>query len=257
LSSLSALQSIIKNEEILVISVLMAGHNESKNAYFWQTIAVLKKLKALGLKIEIIAGVSASGDNTAQRLEELRIPLIECETMMRSERFNQALEHARARDKEWIVLNHPRSILETRAWIELAQLESHHHWGAFTHQFDHQHPLLNFTSWWSNHVRGDLKQIFYLDHCVFIKRYLLEKIGGVPPVEIFEDTLLSIELRKHCSPIRLPWKSTTSAIRFQTNGFVRQACKNQLLKWQFYCRRSDKEMNKSYEKGINLNNDQW
>ena len=50
--------------------------------------------------------------------------------------------------------------------------------------------LLHFTSWWSNHIRGDLLGVYYLDHCLFISRDLYDHLpsGGFPALPIFEDT---------------------------------------------------------------------
>ena len=62
-----------------------------------------------------------------------------------------------------------------------------------------------------------------------------------------------MRLKKRAKQTRLPFVSLTSAVRFQSQGIYRQALKNQYVKWLYYCKRSDKEMNKLYEKGLELN----
>jgi len=126
-------------------------------------------------------------------------------------------------------------------------------WGAFTHQFDIQHPLLNFTSWYSNRIRGDRRGVYYLDHCLFAQKQLLLDVGLFPEMHIFEDTAICLKLKRKAKPIRLPFISQTSAVRFQSNGIYRQAIKNQYMKCCYYFSGSDKKMNARYEKGIELN----
>ena len=236
-----------------MISVLLPAFNEADNPFFWNTIQLVQDLKLNGLEIEVLVGLTQAQDNTLERLLALGIVTRVIQTKSRGERYNKVLKNCNARENDWILLNHPRSLLQKEAILELAHLHKSIQWGAFTHKFDINHPLLSFTSWWSNHVRGDLKNIFYLDHCLFIRRALLEKVGGVPEFEIFEDTILSQKLLDIAHPVRVKWKSTTSAIRFVKKGVWGQAYRNQVLKIQFLLGISDIKMNDSYEKDINLN----
>ena len=95
--------------------------------------------------------------------------------------------------------------------------------------------------------------IFYLDHCIFIQAELIEQIGLIPEIDIFEDTELSKMLRSICEGWRLEFYSLTSAIRFEKNGIVRHALKNQILKWKYYLKADHKKMNLSYEEKVALN----
>lgn len=165
----------------------------------------------------------------------------------RAERLQNGIDACRG---EVILLHHPRSLVQ-RAGLEwLRDHADEVSWGGFTHAFDHDHYLLRFTSWYSNRVRPR-KGILYLDHCIFFRRELLTR--RIPPVEIFEDTELSKILRESGAPRVLPFVSTTSAIRFTTNGVWRQALLNQRLKWEYRFGRSPKKMNDRYERGLRLN----
>jgi hypothetical protein len=95
--------------------------------------------------------------------------------------------------------------------------------------------------------------VYYLDHCLFAQKQLLLDVGLFPQIDIFEDTEICIKLNKKGKPVRLPFVSQTSAVRFQTNGIYSQALKNQYMKWCYYFSGSDKKMNALYEKGIDLN----
>jgi hypothetical protein len=236
-----------------MLTVLLPAFDEIDNPYFWKTLDTIKLLEKQGLAIQVIVGATAGNDDTIPLLEKQKIKLIEVSTSKRADRYNKAFELSSGKKDDWLILHHPRSYLEIAAFSSLSSLPSWQKWGAFTHQFDNNHPLLLFTSWWSNYVRGDLKKIFYLDHCLFVRRETFEKSGGVPDREIFEDTILSHNLSILHSPVRLPWISTTSAIRFKKNGLWKQAFKNQTLKCRYYLQHCDREMNIEYEKGLGLN----
>lgn len=214
---------------------------------------MIKGLRKEGLQIELIVGATAGQDDTLERLEREKIKAVVKDTTKRAERYNHAFENVSCGKDDWVVLNHPRSFLEESAFPALLSVSPIHKWGAFTHQFDVHHPLLSFTSWWSNHVRGDLKKIFYLDHCLFVKRAAFEKVNGFPELEIFEDTVLSQRLAEIRSPLRLPWKSTTSSLRFIKKGIWKQALHNQIIKGKFLLGHNHQQINKSYEEGVNLN----
>ena len=150
-----------------------------------------------------------------------------------------------------ILLHHPRSLIEAEGLRRLVGRAGEAGWGGFTHAFDWDHPLLRFTSWYSNHVRAALKGIVYLDHCVFFDKRLLTR--PIPPVEIFEDTELSLILRESGRPTMLPFVATTSAVRFRANGPWRQALLNQRLKLAYLFGASHRRMNARYERGLRLN----
>lgn len=147
-----------------------------------------------------------------------------------------------------ILLHHPRSLVSTEGLRWLAA--GARGWGGFTHAFDWDHPLLRFTSWYSNRVRA-ARGIVYLDHCVFFEKKLLTR--PIPPVDIFEDTELSLILRESGPPAISPHVATTSAVRFRTNGPWRQAWLNQRLKIEYLTGSSHKRMNARYERGLRLN----
>lgn len=228
-----------------MLSIIIPTYNEMKSQYLEKSLVILSCCK----DIEVIIIDSYSTDGTKELIEKFPFKLIQMETKSRAVRLNKGIEVASA---PMILLHHPRSYLSTEAIDYLNKYQDRYQWGAFTHEFDKKHPLLRFTSFWSNFGRGR-RGIYYLDHCIFAQKKLLLKIDYIPEVDIFEDTELSIRLRKHAWPTLLPFISTTSAIRFETNGVFKQAYMNQILKWKYYFNSNHKEMNKSYEKGIELN----
>ncbi|MBI2788333.1 MAG: glycosyl transferase, family 2 [Elusimicrobia bacterium] len=150
-----------------------------------------------------------------------------------------------------LLLHHPRSLVPAEGLRWLASRAGRAGWGGFTHAFDWDHPLLRFTSWYSNRVRASRRGIVYLDHCVFFEKALLTR--PIPPVEIFEDTELSLILRESGLPALAPFAVETSAVRFRANGPWRQALLNQRLKLSYLLGASHRRMNARYERGLGLN----
>jgi hypothetical protein len=157
---------------------------------------ILENLEDFQDEIEIVYG---KGENRGERLQD---GINNCSSPL-------------------ILLHHPRSLVEKAgiAWLLQNHENSNLSWGGFHHQFDNDHWLLRFTSWWSNYIRSRYWSIVYLDHCIFFRRYLL--IRPIPPVPIFEDTELCYILKESSGrkPLIISdYKSITSAIRFMKNG---------------------------------------
>jgi hypothetical protein len=173
----------------------------------------------------------------------------------RADRLTEGIAAAKG---NWIVLHHPRSFLEKDNLLQVLSLDaSSPGWGAWTHSFDETSRFYTFASWYSNRVRGDLRGIFYLDHCLFLNRAMIDRAGPnfIPSVEIFEDTLISQRLRRISRPQRLAGKARTSCIRFATNGILRQAVLNQYLKVCFHLKLPDRLLNRQYDGRLKLNGD--
>lgn len=171
----------------------------------------------------------------------------------RADRLREGIAAARG---DWIVLHHPRSFLDKAAVLDVVSLDAATPgWGAWTHSFDRDGLFYDFTSWYSNRIRGDLRSVFYLDHCLYLNRSMLNQLGAefIPSVAIFEDTLICHALRAVSQPRRLHGKALTSGVRFATNGPVRQAALNQLMKLCFHVRLPDGLLNRIYEGNLQLN----
>lgn len=229
-----------------MLSIVVPTLNESKTGYLAKILSAYQGLA----NIEVICVDGGSVDDTELLIQKSYAKLISTDIGSRAGRLNAGIKQAKF---DMVLLHHPRSLVDVEGIKSLANHTPEIRWGAFTHQFNISHPLLNFTSWYSNYVRGDSRGIYYLDHCVFAQKQLLFEIGLLPEVDIFEDTELCLKLRQFAKGIRLPYISQTSAIRFQTQGVYQQAIKNQYLKWQYYFKRSDKSMNRDYEAGLELN----
>lgn len=226
-----------------MISVVFPLFNEKNNFFLIESLRRFHKANA-----EIIVVDSSHNNYVKELSKDYNSKYFYLNTNSRAVRINFGLQKCRG-DK--VIIHHPRSLLANGVidYLETCQ----HSWGAFTHKFNQPHWLLNLTSWYSNYIRGDIKNIFYLDHCFYLERSLFDELGPFPEVDIFEDTWISMILGQKYKGYRAPHTATTSAIRFMKNGIYRQAYINQTLKIKFRKNVSYAEMNKFYERDLELN----
>ena len=240
------------------LSIILPCLNEIRHGYLDR---ILVNLVAQSIpqnyKVEIIAVVSASEDGTDVFLEKYTAKFVGLQVVRslaknRAQRLNEGIAISTG---EIILLHHPATLLPEGIAFQLIEeaLGSGARWGAFQHSFDSSHELLRFTSWYSDHVRVQQKGIVYLDHCPFIDRQLLAKIGHVPDLDIFEDTVLSDRLGKFAKPVLAKGKIITSARRFRQRGIYRHAMLNQLLKICYHFNIDPRSLNRLYEQKASIN----
>lgn len=228
-----------------MLTAILSSFNEVHNEVFWDNLDLLK----LQPNLQIIVIDGGSHDSTFDRLKQMNLTLLSLPGTHRADRYNWGLESAKG---DLVLLVHPRTSLTHEALSFLLSLKWTKCWGAFRHSFDMQHPLLKFTSWYSNYVRGLMGGVFYLDHCLVLSADLKDQVR-FPSVALFEDTYFSRNLRKIAWPKLLPHTLKTSAVRFRKNGLLWQSVLNQFLKILFLIGVSDQRMHRIYEKGLSLN----
>jgi glycosyltransferase involved in cell wall biosynthesis len=228
------------------LSIIIPSFNEMKNDLFSKSVTEFSKNDRCNLYV--VDGGSVDG--TLEFLKANNINVVVTTKNSRALRINEGLRIAK---HEVVLINHPRSYIDPKGIDYLIENADKFVWGAFTHQFDLNSKVLAFTSWYSNHIRGDLKKIYYLDHCIFLNLKKIKTTIKLPDIDIFEDTALCKMLSKEGRGVRLPYVSTTSAVRFVKNGVLLQSLMNQVLKLGYKLNVSDKIMNKIYEFEINLN----
>ena len=235
------------------LSIILPTFNECKTNLLGEILNSFLELT----NFELIVVDSGSEDLTISTIQSFSLfvkspqclKIITTSLTKRGEKLNLGLL---ASEGEIILLHHPRSYIPENGISVLYTLESNIKWGAFTHNFNKNHLLLKFTSYYSNNIRGKMKSIYYLDHCIFVRRELLKGVG-IPEVEIFEDTILSLNLKKYAKPHLLKENSITSSVRFDKNGYYFQSFLNQLIKIGFYFNISLSKLNYFYEKSLELN----
>ncbi len=231
-----------------MVSILLPCVQELRHGYLPR---ILHNLTNQAGNWEIVAAVSPSTDGTAELLATYpQVRVLPCGARNRAQRLNVALA---ASTGAYVLLHHPATLLpEKTAIAEVERLLTHHVWGAFRHRFDADHWLLAFTSWYANEVRFR-RGIVYFDHGVFVRREALVQVGGVPDLDIFEDTALSDRLRRLGFPTQSPLTVVTSARRFQRRGIYQQALLNQALKLCYHLRVDPQVLNRWYEQSFPIN----
>lgn len=228
------------------LSIIISTFNEENNSFFINTLAQVKELT----QVEIIVVDKNSTDKTKQICLAHGVKYINTDLNSRAQRLNLGASKAKG---DLLLFHHPRSIVDIFGLKYLLTINNTQQlWGGFTHRFDNRNIILNFTSWYSNNVRGKIREILYLDHCIFVSSNLFHKVK-FSNVDIFEDTIFSIDLSKYSKPNILKFSSTTSSIRFLRNGIIRQSILNQVMKVAFSIGIDHKTMNRIYEYGLNLN----
>lgn len=232
-----------------MLSVVLPCFNESRHGYLPK---ILKNLCEQAGDKQLIAVVSPSADDTLSIISQFpSVEMIETVASNRAQRLNVGIEASKG---DAVLLHHPATLLPEKEALLQAQaaLESAT-WGGFVHSFDMAHWLLRFTSWYSTWQRSQRQGILYLDHCIFARRQALLEVGGVPDMDIFEDTALSLALAKYGKPAIAPGKVTTSARRFRDRGIYQQALLNQLLKLMYLTHQDPKKLNWLYESKSQIN----
>lgn len=234
-----------------MISVILPCLNELRHGYLPRILDNLSRQQG---EAEIIAVLSPSQDATADVIRQYQhVRVLEANSQNRAQRLNYGLHNSQG---DIVLLHHPATLLPSDdAFIHIATSMANPDivWGGFRHSFDLDHWLLRFTSWYSTYLRPRWGHILYLDHCIFARRDLLIKLGGVPDMDIFEDTVLSQKLASLAPPHIVEANVMTSARRFKQRGIYRQALLNQSLKLMYYAGISPAVMNRLYERHSQIN----
>ena len=97
--------------------------------------------------------------------------------------------------------------------------------GAFRFRFDQGGPALRLVEWGAR-LRVKLFGIPYGDQALFVRRDVLDAIGGVPQVPIMEDLDLVAALRRRGRLAMLALPATTSVRRYRDRGVLRTTVRN-------------------------------
>jgi rSAM/selenodomain-associated transferase 2 len=97
--------------------------------------------------------------------------------------------------------------------------------GAFRLRFDVRSLALRVVEWGA-HRRAAWAGLPYGDQALFVRRDVLEALGGIAQVPIAEDLDLARDLRRHGRLALLPLAVSTSARRYQSNGVLRTWARN-------------------------------
>jgi len=119
----------------------------------------------------------------------------------------------------------------------------------FRLRFDRRHPLLALYAWCS---RFDSAWTTFGDQGYLIRRDLFDAVGGFPDWPLFEDVELARRVRRQHGPRRrirkLPTTVTTSAVRFERGGMLRQQLRNAVAMLRFFAGTPPARLAMEYER---------
>lgn len=172
-----------------------------------------------GLIAEVIVADAGSVDATGAIAEAAGARVVTAPAG-RGRQLRTAIATARGR---WLLILHADSRLPG-AWADtVAAHLSSETAATFRLRFDAPGVMPRITAGWAN-LRTRLFGLPYGDQGLLIARSLYDQIGGYADVELMEDVLIALRLRRRLT--LLPATITTGADRYQRNGWVRQGARN-------------------------------
>lgn len=118
----------------------------------------------------------------------------------------------------------PDAIAQIRQTLSLSNRKK---WGRFDVCFNAQGTRFRLLAWLMN-WRSALTGICTGDQAMFVRREAFDAVGGFPDQALMEDIEISKRLKRISLPVRIRSKVTTSARRWQQNGWLRTV----LLMWR-------------------------
>ena len=232
-----------------MISVILSTNNEIQHNYLER---IFISLTHQDQPYEIVVVDNNSEDATREICAKYTDKIFILKNSNRAERFNYGLKKVRG---EIVVFHHAATLIPHNTFWDIVEVMAQRKsWWCYSHSFDSRHPLLTFTSWYSNEVRVKHKGIVYADHIIFGRRRVFQALWWFPPLDIFEETPFSILMNRRCGkPVLLNHRVVTSARRFKKRGVIRHALLNQYLKILYHMDMSDNCINSRYEANQNYN----
>lgn len=170
--------------------------------------------------IEVVVVDGGSRDGSASRARQAGARVLETGRG----RARQLARGVAATRGDVLLLLHADTLLP-RDWPEMvrgALAEPAVVGGAFRFAFDSGGPALGLLAWGAR-LRGSLLRLPYGDQALFVRRAVLECIGGIPQVPILEDLDLVRQMKRRGRIALLPAPALTSARRHLERGVFKTA----------------------------------
>jgi rSAM/selenodomain-associated transferase 2 len=104
--------------------------------------------------------------------------------------------------------------------------------GGFSLSYVERGALLRLIAAWAT-LRSRLRHVHYGDQAPFVRRTVLDAIGGVPEIALFEDLELARAMKRAGRVVSLPLAVGTSARRLRSGGIARTALRFAWLKLRY------------------------
>lgn len=170
-------------------------------------------------------------------------------TSIRSPR-SRGLQIAKAiscTDAEWVWILHADVRVSSHAIQVLSDTLADCDWGAFKVNLAGQSVLLKVIGFMMN-LRSRITSIFTGDQGMFIRRQLLDRIGGFPGIPLMEDIECSRLLRRINRGSQLPARMIVSARKWEREGVVSTILKMWKCRLLYFWGASPEDLAKRYYK---------
>lgn len=205
------------------LSVVIPTLNERSNVVDCVTSARGLAAGAEGVEVEVVVSDGGSDDGTADLAAEAGATVVSGEPG----RGRQLRAGVAASSGDVVLMLHADTRLPPEAGAQLAASLANPRVGAgaFRQRIDAPGALYRWLEA-GNAFRACRFGLPYGDQAIFVRRELLDAVGGVPDLPLMEDVALLQRVRWRAWPVLLPGPLTVSARRWRRSGVVRQTALN-------------------------------
>lgn len=195
-----------------------------------------------GLIGEVIFADGGSSDNTQEIAIETGATFLSTPKGRGAQQATAAL----AAKGRWLLFLHADSNLPEGWPAVIFEHLSKSDAAAFQLKFDAKGIPPRFTAWFAN-TRTRLLGLPYGDQGLLIPAKLYQRIGGHPNIPLMEDVAIARALKGRIE--LLPATLTTSAEKYQKNGWIRQGIRNLFTLLRYRLGTSPERLARSYYAG--------
>jgi rSAM/selenodomain-associated transferase 2 len=222
-------------------SIVIPVLNESESIN-----SIINDLKSqrTGHEFEVIVVDAADDGSTIRSIEESDVITVTCKKG-RGNQMNSGSEIARG---EILLFLHADTMLPDDALDKIADVLCGDEYvgGAFGLGIDSESLLLKFIAAWAR-MRSRMNRIPYGDQAIFIRKEYFEKIGRFKEIPLMEDVDLMRRIKRDGKNICIfKDKVKTSARRWEKEGVLYTAMRNQILLSLYYLGVSPHKLAKFY-----------
>lgn len=170
--------------------------------------------------VEVVVVDGGSRDSTLERVKNFPVKI--CRSA-RSGRGLQMREGVQASSGEYVLMLHADSTIDEEGLLKLWKLLRQNpqaNWGIVGHSYSSDAKRFKWVQV-SNFLRFTLLGIAFGDQGIFVRRSVLESVGGIPDFRLMEDVELSLRLRGAGPRVRLGGGLCVSARRWERKGSLR------------------------------------
>lgn len=226
------------------VSVILPVLNETPD-----TLKNLQSLINLPGIFEIIIVDASDDQNTVSTLEEFAesshlVHLVRSEESGRALQMNIGARRAKG-NLLWF-LHADTTVPESSIKLITDSLSKDHRWGRFDVQFVSSKSIMKIIAFFMN-IRSALSGICTGDQAIFVEFDTFQRVQGFPAIAIMEDIAISKQLKKISPPARLKIPVSTSARRWESEGYTRTITKMWLMRILYWAGVSPTKLARIYK----------